>query len=126
MSGRIMEEKLCESVAAENASVLITSFLQEEETIAFHVKKGIPVPDQRVVPGMIFRTQLIMSMIKDGGDYLGELRYVKVSQSDADILLFSMGAMRVFIVVAARPYNEDKLVGSIMRKLQDGLMIPSN
>lgn len=126
MSGKSVEEKLCESVANDHPGVLITSFLQEDETVAFHVKKGIPVPDQKVVPGMIFRTQLIMSMIKDSEAYLGELRYVKVSQSDADVLLFSMGAMRVFIVVAARPYNEEKLANSIMRRLQDDMLIPSN
>lgn len=111
------EHFLCDSIAAVNPEVIIAAFLQGSEPTAFYVKKGTPTPDDETSRLMTLRTQLIMSMIKESEEYLGEARYVKISQEQADVYLFQAGHMRTFVAVVSRPYDEQGLVESILQKM---------
>lgn len=114
----LAEEQFCKSIADIDHNILITTLLQENESIAFYVKPGVPVPDEADIPLMIVRSQVMAGIPENDKGYLGRLRYVKVSKDDADIFFFLMPSKRMFIAVINRPFDEAKIVSAIRHRIE--------
>lgn len=116
-----IEEQLCKSIANIDRNILITTLLQENESVAFYVRPDTPVPDDADIPNMIARSQIMAGIPEADRGYLGKVRYVKVSKEDADVFLFSIQPRRAFVVVILRPYDENQIVDDILHKVVDKL-----
>ena len=116
-----IEERLCKSIANIDKNILITTLLQENESVAFYVKPEVPVPDDADIPNMIVRSQIIAAIPDADKVYLGKARYVKVSKDDADVFLFPIQSRRAFMAVILRPYDEGRIVDEILHKVVDKL-----
>jgi hypothetical protein len=116
-----IEEQLCNSIANIDKNILITTLLQENESVAFYVRPDVPMPDDADIPNMIARSQIMAGIPEADKGYLGKVRYVKVSKEDADVFLFSIQPRRAFVVVILRPYDENQIVDDILHKVVDKL-----
>ena len=121
MSSSSVEEQLCKSIANIDKNILITTLLQENESVAFYVRPEVPVPDDADIPSMIVRSQIMAAIPDADKAYLGKVRYVKVSKDDADIFLFPIQSRRAFVAVIMRSYDESKIVDDILHKVVDKL-----
>ncbi len=109
----------CERIANLDPQIVIVALLDEKgRTVDWYVKEGTPVPDESRSATMAMQTQIVMSIVKTGADYLGEVQYIHSKMAKMDVIHFPAFKNGVLAVVLKRPYDEN----AVTARVQDLLM----
>lgn len=102
----------CATIVGLNEDILIAALLEAENPVDWHVREGVPVPDEQTWREMITRVQILMSMLKNTKGYLGDFDHVLVQHRLGSEYLFPAGIQKVLCIVA-KPRAHDQLVVTI-------------
>ena len=113
------QKGICEKIVQLDPRILIAALIDEKgKALEWHVGKGVPVPDDARSEKMAQQTVMVMSIIKTGTDYLGELQYVHMKMDKMDVIHFPAFKSGVMAVVLNRPYDENAVTTMITNSLR--------
>jgi hypothetical protein len=104
----------CEKIALLDPCIVITALLDEKgKAVDWYVKEGTPVPDDSRSATMAMQTQIVMSIIKTGADYLGAVQYVHSKMAKMDVIHFPTSKNHVLAVVLKGRYDENAVTTKV-------------
>lgn len=110
-----MKRGICGRIVRLDPQIVIAA-LMKTQPVDWYVKEGVPVTDDACAAKMAQQTLIMMSIVKTGTDYLGELEYVHARMSNMDVIHLSAFGSGIMAIVLNRPYDENVLT-SKMRDL---------
>lgn len=95
-------------VVESDDQILIAALLEGEKPLDWHVREGLPVPNEETWKQMITKIQIMMSMVKNTKGYLGKFEQVCVKHELGVVYLFPAGMQKVLCIVA-KPEVDNKI-----------------
>lgn len=112
------EKGICEKIVKLDPQIVIAALIDEKgRSVDWYVKEGVPVPDDTRSARMSQQTLIVMSIIKTGVDYLGNLEYIHLKMSKMDVIHFPAFNGGIMAVVLNRPYDEKAVAAKILDAL---------
>ena len=97
------------SLVESDDQILIAALLEREKPLDWHVREGMPIPNEQTWTQMITKVQIMMSMVKNTKGYLGEFEHVCVKHELGVVYLFPAGMQKVLCIVT-RPEADNRVV----------------
>lgn len=108
----------CKSIVELSEEILLACLIEGNEISDYYARKGVPVLNKRRSSIFLTQTRLIMSMVLEGQEYMGRLKYTHFHMENADGLHFPLGKDRIFAVMLKPQPITDSLVSMIRLRLE--------
>ncbi len=109
--------EVCKAIVESHEDILMAALLNKEEAVDFYVRTGLPVPDDFRTENMIIQTQLVVSMVKENQDFLGELSFIYMHMGKADVLHVPVPMGRVLAVVIKPQKVANQVISAVLEKV---------
>ncbi len=110
--------EVCRAIVESHKDILIAALLDKEEAVDFYVRPGMPVPDDFRTENMIIQTQLVVSIVKQNQDYLGDLSFIHIRMGKADVLHVPVRLSRVLVAVIKPQKVTSKVVAAVLEGIK--------
>jgi hypothetical protein len=113
------EKGVCGQASKLDPQIAIAALIDEKgQPVDWHVKEGVPVPEEDRSAVMALQTMMVMSIAKTAADYLGELEYLHTKMAKMDVIHFPAFDGGLLAVVLKRPFDEAAVATKILSLLR--------